>query len=150
MSSNTTKYHLLLCMSFAVLSAGVSLATSAAALPAADLSGQWVGASLLDGQRETVKTVLDLNTAGDSTLRVESRMTCTLNGGNVASLDGSDAAAWTLSFKSAHGGEACERMAQGKIVLRAGDKPRTLDFDLVYPGRDGASNHRHGLLSHYP
>ena len=149
MYSNRMKDRLLSSLSFAALAAAASLA-SAAATPPTDLSGQWVGGSLLDGQRESAKTVLDLNGTGDSTLRVESRMTCTLRGGNVASLDGSDTAAWTVSFKSAHGGEACGRMAQGKIVLRTGDKPRTLDFDLVYPGRDGASNHRHGLLSHYP
>lgn len=149
MNSNRMNHRLLSCLIFAALAATASLA-SAAATPSADLGGQWVGGSLLDGQRETAKTVLELNSTGDSTLRVESRMTCTLKGGDVAALDGSDAAAWTLSFKSAHGGEACERMAQGKIVLRAGNKPRTLDFDLVYPGRDGASNHRHGLLSHYP
>jgi len=149
MYSNCMKDRLLSCLIFAALATTTSVA-GAAATPRTDLSGQWVGGSLLDGQRESAKTVLELNGAGDSTLRVESRMTCTLKGGNVASLDGSDAAAWTLSFKSAHGGEACERMAQGKFVLRAGDKPRTLDFDLVYPGRDGASNHRHGLLSHYP
>lgn len=149
MNSNRTKDRSPSRLIFAVLATGASLA-SAAAAPSADLGGQWIGGSLLDGQRESAKTVLDLDAAGDSTLRVESRVTCTLRGGNVASLDSGATGAWTLSFKSAHGGEACERMAQGKIVLRAGDKPRTLDFDLVYPGRDGASNHRHGLLSHYP
>ncbi|MEP6939592.1 MAG: hypothetical protein ABI846_07500 [Rudaea sp.] len=149
MFAKATQDRMQICLFGTVLAVTASLANAAVTLPG-DMTGQWIGSSLLDGQRETAKTMLDLTGDGDSTLRVESHTTCTLKGGNYTALEGGDAGAWSLAFKSAQGGEACERMTQGKFVLHAGNKPRTLDFDLVYPGRDGASNHRHGMLSHYP
>ncbi len=137
--------------SLLVVSLACASAISLAATEARDVNGQWIGGSLLDGQRETAKTLLDLGAGEESsTLRIESRSTCTLKRGNYALLEGGDASAWSLSFKAANGGEACERLAQGKFVVRAGANPRTLEFDVVYPGSDGTSNHRHGVLSRYP
>jgi hypothetical protein len=122
-----------------------------AASGARDPSGQWIGGSLLDGQRETAKTTLDLGAGGESgTLRIESRSTCTLRRGNFTPIEGGDASAWSLSFKDANGGESCDRLAKGKFVVRAGATARTLEFDVVYPASDGTSNHRHGVLSRYP
>lgn len=147
MFENASKFRVLSSLLPVSFACAASLSLAAAGR---DLDGQWIGNSLLDGQHETAKTTLDLGTDDEgSTLRVEGRMTCTLRGGSHAPLQ-EDARAWSLSFKSAHGGDACERLAQGKFVVRAGAAPRTIEFDVVYPGRDGTSNHRHGLLSRYP
>ena len=148
MSDNASKARLLSSVLAVALACAAPL--SFAAADAHDLNGQWVGSSLLEGQRETAKTMLDLG-AGDegSTLRIESHSTCTLKQGSHAPAD-EDAQAWSLSFKSAHGGEACDRLARGKFIVRAGATPHTLDFDVVYPGSDGTPNHRHGRLSRYP
>ena len=126
-------------------------ATALAAASPHELSGQWIGGSLLDGQRETAKTTLDLGADDEgTTLRIENRSNCTLKRGNYAPLQGEETSAWSLSFKAAQGGESCERLAQGKFVLRAGATPRTIQFDVVYPSSDGSPNHRHGTLTRYP
>ena len=148
MFDNASKARLLSSMLAAALACAAPL--SLAAADTRDLNGQWVGNSLLEGQRETAKTMLDLG-AGDesSTLRIEGHTTCTLKQGNHAPLD-EDAQAWSLSFKSAHGGDACDRLVRGKFSVRGGSTPRTLEFDVVYAGSDGTPNHRHGMLSRYP
>jgi hypothetical protein len=128
-----------------------AFANPLAAAPARDLAGQWIGTSLLDGQNEPARTTLDLGADDEgSTLRIESRTTCTLKRGNYAPAQVGEPQAWTLSFKSASGGDACARLAQGTFVFRPGAAPRTLELDIVYPGRDGGSNHRRGRLSRYP
>jgi len=149
MFNNASKVRVLPLLLAAAFACGASNPLAAAA--ARELNGQWIGSSLLDGQHETAKTTLELGTDDEgTTLRIESRTTCTLKRGNYAPLQGEDAQAWTLTFKAANGGEACDRLVQGKFVVRAGGTARTLDFDVVYPGRDGTSNHRHGRLSRYP
>jgi hypothetical protein len=149
MFENASKVRVLPLLLAASLTSVISIPLAAAATR--DLNGQWTGASLLEGQRETAKTTLELGANDEgSTLRIESRTTCTLKRGNYAPLQSQDEQAWSLTFKDAQGGEACERLAQGKFVVRAGSTPRTMEFDVVYPNRDGTSNHRHGMLSRYP
>ena len=130
---------------------------STAAAYAADmpnLRGQWIGNSLLDGQREKAKTSLSLGAPDDAenaTMRIEDRSACTLLQGKYSVQAGADGApAWSLSFKEGRGGEVCERLAQGIFLLRPGAGSRKLEFDVTYSARDGAQNHRVGVLNRYP
>ena len=125
------------------------LGASAPAAATADVSGQWVGNSQLDGSRNLGKTTLVLGAADaeDSMLRIEDRSSCTLKQGKYsAAADGS----WSISFKEAKGGESCERLAKGTFTLHEGVSPRTLQFEVTYPGPDGGQNLRRGALSRYP
>ena len=127
---------------------GVAAASSAQGAVAAELGGQWVGNSGVEGGRGVDKTTLSLGApdADNSTLRIEGRTVCTLREGSYsAAADG----AWTLSFKGANGSEACERLARGKFTLRQ-DAARKLSFEASYPGPDGAANQRSGVLNRYP
>jgi hypothetical protein len=131
-----------------VFAIGIVACASALAAATAELSGQWVGSSGIEGGRSGDKTTLALGApeADNSTLRIEGRTTCTLRDGSYsAAADG----AWTLSFKGANGTEACERLARGKFTLRQ-DAPRKLSFEASYPGPDGTPNQRSGVLSRYP
>jgi len=123
-------------------------AASAAAEAAAELSGQWVGNSGIEGGRGGEKTTLSLGApdAANSSLRIEGRTVCSLRDGSYsAEADG----AVTLSFKGANGSEACERLAKGKFTLRQ-NAARKLSFQASYPGADGAPNLRSGVLNRYP
>ena len=126
---------------------------SALALEVSSVTGQWVGNSLLEGSRGAEKTSLSLGEpeAENAVLRVEDRSTCTLSHGAYSAQQSADGAgAWSLSFKESRGGEACERLARGKFLLRRGSVPRTLEFDATYPAHDGSENHLRGILSRYP
>ena len=133
---------------FPIAFAGSLLALSLPAM-ATDLHGQWVGNSQVDGARSIARTTLMLGAPGaeDSTLRIEGGTTCTLGQGTYAA-DAGDTV--SLTFKQARGGDACARMAKGTFTLRAGSKPRSLEFEASYPGADGGQNQRHGALSRYP
>jgi len=74
--------------------------TSTCALAAADLSGQWVGNSGIDGSRAVSKTTLVLGAADaqDSSLRLEDRSVCMLRQGKY-SVDANGAL--SLSFGQA-------------------------------------------------
>ena len=131
----------------------LAMCTTAYAVDNPNLSGQWIGNSLLEGQHETAKTTLSLGAldADDATLRIEDRSVCTLQQGTYSARQNADgAAAWSLTFKQAHGGEACERLARGEFSLHSGARPRSIEFDVTYPARDGTQNHRKGVLNHYP
>ena len=125
------------------------LAAYAHATASAELSGQWVGNSQVDGDKIVARTSLSLGTADaeNATLRIEGRSTCTLREGRYAS--GANGA-WTLSFKDASGGDACARLSKGTFVLHEGTTPRQLDFEVTYPASDGGQNLRRGALSRYP
>jgi hypothetical protein len=125
------------------------LAAYAHATAGAELSGQWVGNSQVDGDKIVARTSLSLGAADadNTTLRIEGRSTCTLRDGHYAA--GADGA-WTLSFKEATGNDACARLARGTFTLRAGTAPRQLDFEVTYPAADGGQNLRRGALSRYP
>ena len=129
-------------------------AAAANATDTPNLRGQWIGNSMIEGQRDKAKTSLSLGAADDAenaTLRIEDSNACTLKQGKYSAQPGTDGAlAWSLSFKEAHGGEVCERLAQGNFLLRQGSGARQLLFDVTYPGRDGTQNHRIGALSRYP
>ena len=112
----------------------------------ADMHGQWIGNSQLEGSRSVAKTTLVLD-ADDSTLHIEDRNTCTLKHGSY-SADAGDTL--SLSFKEAKGGEACERLAKGRFTVTPGSGPRSLRFEVTYPGPDGSENIRRGALSRYP
>jgi hypothetical protein len=129
---------------------GACAAAQATEVPT--LNGQWVGNSLLDGSREAAKTSLSLGApdADGATFRLEDRSTCTLKQGTYSARQNSETAAWSLTFKEARGGEACERLARGEFVLHPGSGPRKLEFDVTYPASDGTQNHRRGVLSRYP
>jgi hypothetical protein len=131
-----------------ILLVGIAMAASARATAAAELGGQWVGSSGVEGGRGSDKTTLSLGAADadNSSLRIEGRSVCTLHDGSYsAAADG----AWTLSFKGANGSEACERLARGKFMLRQ-EVPRKLSFEASYPGPDGTANQRSGVLNRYP
>ena len=131
------------CAALAVMSFAPS------AVASGDLSGQWVGNSQLDGKNSDAKTTLVLGPpdAADSMLRLEERSTCVLRGGRyTAAADGG----WSLSFKEGTGSDACARLARGAFTLQQGSSPRSLQFDVTYPGPDGKANLRRGLLSRYP
>jgi len=123
--------------------------TSTCALAAADLSGQWVGNSGIDGSRAVSKTTLVLGTtdAQDSSLRLEDRSVCMLRQGKY-SVDANGAL--SLSFGQASGSEACERLGRGTFIVREGASPRALQFEATYPGPDGGQNVRRGALARYP
>jgi hypothetical protein len=129
----------------------VALLPGALAQAAADsdVSGQWVGNSQLDGSRSVGKTTLVLGASAteDSSLRIEDRSTCTLKQGSYSAGANGD---WSLSFKQAKGGDACERLAKGTFTLRSGSSPRALQFEVTYPGPDGGQNVRRGALARYP
>jgi len=108
-------------------------------------SGQWVGNSVLDGRNFPDKTVLTL-AADNATLRIEGHSVCKLGQGSYSALEN----AWSLSFKQADGGDACARLAKGNFSLHPGSKPRTMEFEVTYPGADGSQNRRYGTLSRYP
>jgi hypothetical protein len=118
------------------------------AMETPNLRGTWVGNSMLEGERSSVKTTLSLGSTDEqnTTLRIDDTRSCTLKLGSYTE-QGTDA--WTLSFKAVQGGEACERLAQGSFSLRTGG-PRKLELDVTYPGRDGSQNHRRGVLNRYP
>lgn len=127
---------------------GVAMAACAQAAVTAELRGQWIGNSGVKGARDGDKTTLSLGApdADNSSLRIEGRTVCTLRDGSYsAAADG----AWTLSFKGANGSEACARLARGKFTLRQ-DAARKLSFEASYPGTDGSSNLRSGVLHRYP
>jgi len=127
----------------------VLLAQPAFAATADAPRGQWSGISQVDGDRSTSKTLLSLGAPdGDnSTLRIQGDSDCTLKQG-AYSADSSGG--WTLSFKQSVGGGACERLAKGTFVLRAGATPKQLEFAVKYPAADGGEKQRHGSLSRYP
>jgi hypothetical protein len=108
-----------------------------------------VGNSQVDGARSVARTTLTLGAADaeNSTLRIEGSTTCTLGQGKYATGSGDTL---SLTFKEARGGDACARMAQGTFSVRAGSKPRTLEFDASYPAADGSPNQRRGALTRYP
>ena len=131
--------------------AAVAFAAAPAALAAetADVGGQWVGNSRLDGGGTDDKTMLTLGApdSASSSLRIEGRTTCSLRDGTYqASTDGT----WTLAFKDAKGSDACQRLAKGTFTLRHEASSRQLSFDVSYPGPDGQSNLRRGALTRYP
>jgi hypothetical protein len=127
---------------------GVAMAVCAQAAATAELSGRWVGNSGVEGSGGGDKTTLSLGApdADNSSLRIEGRTVCTLRDGSYSA--GADGA-WTLSFKGANGSEACERLARGKFTLHQ-DAARKLSFEASYPGPDGSSNLRAGVLNRYP
>lgn len=131
-------------LAFAVL----AVCTAAQAIETPNLRGTWIGRSTLEGERTSVKTTLSFGGKDDqnTTLSIDETRSCMLKLGSYSE-QGTDA--WTLSFKSAQGGEACERLAQGTFSLRTGG-PHKLEFDVTYPARDGSQNHRRGVLSRYP
>jgi hypothetical protein len=126
----------------------LAMAAGASAVTAAELGGEWVGSSGIEGGRSGDRTTLSLGSpdADNSSLRIEGRTVCTLRDGSYSvAADGT----WTLSFKGANGSEACARLARGKFTLRQ-DAPRRLSFEASYPGPDGTPNQRSGVLSRYP
>ena len=133
-------------VSFVLVAATASLGVHAATI--ADVSGQWVGNSWVDGGRVPAKSSLALAAnADESTFSIEDRSPCTLKHGSYTAA-GDDA--WSLSFKEARGGEACDRLVKGTFTLRAGSRPRTLELEVTYPGPDGQPNVRRGALVRYP
>jgi hypothetical protein len=134
-------------VSFTLLAAAASLSAHAAAT--ADVGGQWIGNSWVEGGRGATKSTLALAApdADESTFSIEDRSSCTLKRGSYSAA-GDDA--WSLTFKEARGSDACERLAKGTFTLRAGSKPRTLDLEVTYPGPDGQPNVRRGTLTRYP
>jgi len=141
----TTPRIALLCA--AVLAAPL-LSLHAHASLAADLSGQYVGNSQIDGEKSVAKTMLMIGGADaeNTTLRIEGENTCTLKNGHYAA----DGDAWSLSFKDANGGDSCKRMAEGKFTLHAGAKPRTLEFEAAFSSAGGGQSLRRGALHRYP
>ncbi len=135
--------------SLAMIAAIAALAIgSAQAEVSAELNGQWVGNSGIEGGKSGEKTTLSLGApdADNSSLRIEGRTVCTLRDGHYsAEAEG----AFTLSFKGANGSEGCERLAKGKFTLHQ-DAARKLSFQASYPGADGTPNLRSGVLSRYP
>lgn len=129
--------------------AATFLAAYAHGTVSAELSGQWMGNSQIEGDKLVAKTSLSLGSpeGENSTLRIDSRNTCTLKQGSYSA--GADGA-WNLSFKETTGGEACARLAKGTFVLHPGATPRQLDFEVSYPNSDGQQNLRRGALSRYP
>lgn len=125
------------------------LVVSISANAAAELKGQWIGNSQVDGDSAVAKTSLVLGAADsdNTTLRMEGRGACTLKGGKYAA---DSSGAWTLSFADASGSDSCERLSKGTFVLRQGNTPRQLMFDVTYPGPDGKQNLRRGSLTRYP
>jgi len=131
------------------LVATASIASLAQATAGADLRGQWVGNSQVDGAHSVSRTTLTLGApdAEDSSLRIEGNTSCLLSHGKYAAGSGD---AWSLTFKEGRGGDACERMARGTYTVHPGSKPRSLEFEATYPNSDGGQNQRRGALSRYP
>ena len=125
------------------------LVASMSANAETQLSGQWIGNSQIDGDSAVAKTSLVLGApdSDNATLRMEGRGSCTLKGGKYAA---DPNGAWTLSFADANGSDACTRLSKGTFVLRQGNTPRQLTFDVTYPSPDGKQNLRHGSLTRYP
>ena len=136
-------------LGYGVAFAALLVTATSAATESADLGGQWVGNSRLDGGGVDDKARLTLGAPNSesSSLRIEGRTPCTLRDGSYQSAgDGS----WTLVFKGANGADACQRLAKGTFTLRRGSSSRQLTFDVSYPGPDGQANLRRGALTRYP
>ena len=146
MRKDRTNQRLILCLP---MFAATLFAAYAHASVSAELKGQWVGNSQVEGDKSVAKTSLTLGAADadNSILRIEGHNTCTLSQGKYSA--GADGA-WTLSFGEITGGDSCSRLAKGTFTLRQGSTARKLDFEVSYPGPDGQQNLRRGALSRYP
>ena len=136
--------------SLLVVSLACASAISLAATEAHDVNGQWIGGSLLDGQRETAKTLLDLGAGEESsTLRIEKPFDLHAEARQPCAAD-ADASAWSRHSRPRTAAKPASVSPRAVRGPRRCEPAHLLVFDVVYPGSDGTSNHRHGVLSRYP
>ncbi|MBS0566502.1 MAG: hypothetical protein JSS59_03695 [Proteobacteria bacterium] len=147
MPTHRSQHHVPLVATLAAALAGTLFAcvTQAAA---ADARGQWIGRTLVEGQRDADKTTLSLGAIDEesTTLELDTGRTCKLREGTYSDR-GADA--WSLHFKPTSGSGLCDRLSRGEFTLRAAG-PRKLAFEARYPDGKGGQNKRNGVLVRYP
>lgn len=124
-----------------------TLSVSNLASAVVDLRGNWVGSTRTEAGLPA-KTTLSLGAADGSSamLRIEDGNHCTLQGGTYSA---GDDATWKLTFLYSTGGEACARLKSGEFIVRREKSPNQIALIASYPGSDGHTNNRSGVLAHH-